>query len=153
MTTTPRPWEQTIEEYLDGCSVSGSADRPFSADDLRRYADQTDYTHHATSGDYVFNFNHHQSFRITHAPTGEVAGAFAVMMAYVSPEHRGKNLTALLYVMCDDLDISRKSVRMLTSDSLGAFHDTLYPLQRIGNVIYQRKIQTHRTHSGPLIPS
>lgn len=121
MTTTPRPWEQTIEEYLDGCSVGGSANRPFSADELRFYADQTDYTHRATSGDYVFDFNHHQSFRITHAPTGEVAGAFAVMMAYVSPEHRGKGLTSRLYVMCADAGISRERVRMLTPASLGAF--------------------------------
>lgn len=124
MHDTQKSWEKTIEEYLDGCCVGGSVDRTLPSGDLRAYAERTDYTHTRTSPlapDYEFHFNGHQSFKIVHTPTGEVTGTFAGAMAYVAPEHRGKNLTSLLYVMCDDLDISRKSVRMLTPASLGAF--------------------------------
>lgn len=119
-----KSWEKTIEEYLDGCSVGPTIERIVHPDKVRAYAEDSDYAHIKTSPlapDYAFHINGYQDFKIVHTPTGEVSGTFVGMMAYVAPEHRGKGLTSLLYVMCDDLDISRTEVRTLTPASLGAF--------------------------------
>lgn len=119
--TTKRPWEKTIKEYLDG-SIVGQSNPRFGGDlTMHTQSDET-YAHRAVfpeAPDYIFHFDHSTRFKIMHAPTGKVAGTFATMFAYVDPEHRGKGLTAELYVALDELGIHRERWA-LTEASFGA---------------------------------
>lgn len=118
----PKPWEQTVEEYIGPCSVTQPIRRDLPQKDVEGYAQRCTYKHTATSPrapDYTFHYNHLNSFKIVHEPTGEIAGTFAGTMVYISPKHRGKALMREMYVIFERAGI-KNDHRLLTPGSLGA---------------------------------
>lgn len=105
-----RPWEKTIEEYLDESMVGSSIGPIVDPAHMAEAAGEPARAHVRTSPrlpEYVFHFNSSTDFKIVHSHTGETAGAWVGSFAYVDPRHRGRGLTSEMYVMIDEAGIRR----------------------------------------------
>lgn len=99
-----KPWQKTIEEYLDGSRVNDYWQGSISDAQMAAQTDAV-YPHVVDSPrmpDYAFHIHSHHAFKIVHKGTGEVAGGFVSSVAYVKPEHRGRGLMAEMYALLDE---------------------------------------------------